>query len=167
MNNFSFFILSSAIKTMEIETKKYYLRETGGILIGYWNERKNQVVITHATGPGPKSFHGLNYFEPDTKFCQKKLNKLFKITKGRLTYLGDWHSHPWNFLKLSSVDLRTMEDISEDKDFKCRKPIAVITNFSLNKFYSKTFLWLNKENEPQIIKPFAINEITGLEIPVL
>lgn len=125
MNNKSLFVFVSVIETWCAEAEKFKFKETGGILIGYKDKIGNH-VITHATGPGPKAYHGITYFEADNKYCQNILNKIFDLTEGALTFLGDWHTHPWGALKLSSRDIKTFKELAIDKRFGTPEPIMVI-----------------------------------------
>lgn len=69
--------------------------ERGGILMGelYPDDKKiviSQVICTNAD---TSSRYGL---EIDVNSAQKYITEIWKKTKGKTTYLGDWHSHPEN-----------------------------------------------------------------------
>lgn len=123
MNNKSVYVFASVIEKWSKEAKKLLIKETGGILIGYKDKSGNH-VITHATGPGPNAYHGLTCFEADHKYCQSILNNIFDLTRGELTFIGDWHTHPWGALDISSRDYKTLIELASDN--RARTPLPII-----------------------------------------
>lgn len=119
------FLLSQVIKVWQTEARKFCIKETGGILIGYWDKLDN-IVITHATGPGPNAEHSYNHFAPDHHYCQQILETVFEQSGGELTYIGDWHTHPWGSVLPSRRDRRTAAEVASDIDFKCSRPLIAI-----------------------------------------
>lgn len=71
----------------------YKKPESGGILIGYFQEN-NSYVITDFTQPGEGDKQSRYGFVRSKKNAQKVLNCLFKESGGKKIYLGEWHTHP-------------------------------------------------------------------------
>ncbi len=99
--------------------------ETGGILAGHIDSNKN-ISILFASGPGPKAVQSPTRFEKDVEFCQKFLDDLFVEHGDKAIYLGEWHSHPNENNKPSNVDLRSLTDISNQKEYLTDHPIMII-----------------------------------------
>lgn len=78
--------------------------------MGYTADNQD-VVATHLIGPGPNARHEKYRFEPDGDFQQEELEKVFHESSGRITYLGDWHTHPLGVAALSSIDKHTLEKL--------------------------------------------------------
>lgn len=99
--------------------------ETGGVLAGYRDEKGN-VFITEASGPGPKAIQSVSRFEKDITYCQHFLDELYIHTNNRIVYIGEWHSHLSNNNNPSGTDLRSLSEISSQKEYLTEKPIMII-----------------------------------------
>ena len=86
----NYLVSTRVLETIELECWKSPDTETGGILVGFRD--KDQVTITDATGPGPKSESSPQHFVKDTAYLQAVLNLLFEYYQ--VNYLGVWHKHP-------------------------------------------------------------------------
>ena len=144
---------------MQSEAENWILRETGGILLGYWGESHRDIVITHCTGPGPGAHHGFNYFEADNDFCQQELNRIFRDFFGYVSYLGDWHTHPWGSVSPSFPDFETMKKVAADLEIGVHVPLLLIFRQRLlrkvslgsflmieDKFYRTSFHLINSDD---------------------
>ena len=85
-----YLVSTRVLETIERECWRYPQTETGGILVGFRDH--DQVTITDATGPGPKSERSAQHFVKDTDYLQSVLNLLFEYFQ--VNYLGVWHKHP-------------------------------------------------------------------------
>lgn len=88
--------------------------ETGGVLIGFWNN--NDVIITSVVGPGENATHSKNRFVPDQQFHEIQISNNFYASQGRDNYLGDWHTHPDAASYLSEKDRSTLIKIRKNKE---------------------------------------------------
>lgn len=109
---------------MKSEADRSARNETGGILLGYWCDERIDVVITAAIGPGPKAVHRSRSFVPDHRFHESEVARVYLESGRRISYLGDWHSHPGGPLKLSAIDLMTQLRIARSS--KARAPMALM-----------------------------------------
>lgn len=71
----------------------FYVRETGGTLMGYWADG-HQAVVTKLIPAGPKAHHGLHNFKPDQQWQLEAIARHYESSARKDTYLGDWHTHP-------------------------------------------------------------------------
>jgi len=115
------FVVTAVREILRLEAARLHFRETGGILLGYRTD-ENDLVITEATGPGPQARHGWRSFEPDTRYCQERLNATYRQTGGAIGYLGEWHTHPFGSTRPSRLDLQAMLDIAREPDPRLREP---------------------------------------------
>lgn len=121
------------------ESLKSKWKETGGVLIGYKNE--NQIVVTDIIGPGPNAQHRVFNFQRDVAYCNNTLKKEFMETDGLITYLGEWHTHPFGILVPSNQDSIEMMKISETECYQNDTPILFIVRQSKKSMQIGTFLY--------------------------
>ena len=98
--------------------------ETGGIIIGKYNEGLDVATITLISGPPPDSKAGRTWFMRGTKGLKKLMDKCFK--NAGTFYLGEWHFHPFASPTPSGQDIRQMKEISADLKYNCPEPIMMI-----------------------------------------
>ena len=77
--------------------------EAGGILIGHYLE-DNNYSITDVSSPSELDKSSRFNFIRSKKNAQKIINKIFKDSKGKKIYLGEWHTHPEDYPTPSGLD---------------------------------------------------------------
>lgn len=122
------YILKSLVDSIIEETLVNEPLETGGMLLGYIEQRNYYVV--DLIDAGPKAIHDSDYFLSDGKYQQPLLEQKFFNSNGRITFLGDWHSHPNGDSYLSQLDMDTLKNISEDQGAQIACPISIIIGTS-------------------------------------
>ncbi len=126
-----YLVSTRALETIERECWKSPDTETGGILVGFRDE--DQVTITDATGPGPKSERSRQHFVKDTAYLQAVLNLLFEYYQ--VNYLGVWHKHPESMPYPSDGDVvAAMEEVG-DREMDLEElitPICVMSEGRVN-----------------------------------
>jgi hypothetical protein len=85
--------------------------ETGGILIGSINSRKKLIVITRVLPAPPDSKSSPYAFVRGVKDVPESVRQIESLTGGMLGYVGEWHTHPMGGERLSSTDLKAVNDI--------------------------------------------------------
>lgn len=117
-------VTAEAIKA---DAKRAHPRETGGVLLGYWagNQR---VVVTDAIGAGPQALHDTVRLLPDSTYHQREVKRRYEESGRRITYLGDWHTHPVGGLSPSWLDRRTLSRIQRDSRARAPDPLMIITS---------------------------------------
>jgi integrative and conjugative element protein (TIGR02256 family) len=108
------------------EAEYYAPLETGGVLLGYWSSNGELPVVTSFLGPGPKAVHSRRGFVPDQSFHLRGIAELYSASGRRLTYLGDWHTHPGNAAYLSATDLRTLRKIASEPKARAPRPVMMV-----------------------------------------
>lgn len=99
--------------------------ETGGVLAGYVDDDM-KIVITEVSGPGPNAKRSATYFEKDNAFCQEFLDKLYRTYGEKAVYVGEWHSHPSKNNSPSNTDIKSLTEISFQKEYLTDKPVMII-----------------------------------------
>lgn len=105
------------------ESASKYPLETGGILVGWLDSGRAEVV--DAVGPGPTAEHGPARFVRDGLHAQAELDALFARSDGLHDYLGEWHSHPAP-VGPSPRDRASISWIGRNPAYNCPHPLLII-----------------------------------------
>lgn len=96
--------------------------EVGGWLIGYWAE--DSLVVTHATPPRSR---GTPWGVTINGHGHRRLfDQAWDATQGRVTFLGDWHTHPGGPALPSERDRNAAARLATDPDFGTPRPLIAI-----------------------------------------
>ena len=110
------------MKIREISARAHPL-ETGGILIGRYNEDHDTALVSRVTESPADSKSGPTTFRRGTQGLRGLLKALWPRGEH---YLGEWHYHPGVSPRPSSTDTRQMQAIAGDDDFACPEPVLII-----------------------------------------
>ena len=98
--------------------------ETGGVLLGYVENRT--AIVVRATGPGPKAKRTARRFERDVDFIQSELEGAAREFGERGLYIGEWHSHLEKSPEPSGRDILSLSGISEAPNYATCCPVMLI-----------------------------------------
>jgi integrative and conjugative element protein (TIGR02256 family) len=99
--------------------------ETGGMLVG-WTVATGDVVACASIGPGPRAVFKPDRFEPDGRWQQKELTKIYAASGRTVTYVGDWHSHPRGSGRPSPTDVETAELVAATPESRAPAPVTLV-----------------------------------------
>jgi proteasome lid subunit RPN8/RPN11 len=103
------YVSRSALKTIFEECKKSPGRETGGALVGTFNE--DRICVMEASGPGLDAVHTVASFSPDVYY----LENFVKYYEERgFSFVGQWHKHPSYIERPSGGDIAQIMEIIKD-----------------------------------------------------
>lgn len=115
----------SLFASIKGEADRVFPLETGGILIGCWTSEHSASIEQHI-GPGPRAIHKRSSFAPDYDYHEAEVARLYEQSLGRLTYLGDWHTHPRGGSYLSPRDRATLRRIAKSREARTPTPLMAI-----------------------------------------
>jgi integrative and conjugative element protein (TIGR02256 family) len=118
-------MLRSTLDVIREEVRRTPKTETGGALVGYLST-EGALVVTHASGPGPRAKLKARSVLIDGKHAQDFCTRLFAESEGQLDYVGDWHRHPGWSLAASEHDLQAMLTIAESGCCTNANPLSAI-----------------------------------------
>lgn len=98
--------------------------ETGGVLLGW--RSPGHICVTNMVGPGPAARHDKASFDPDAEWQATQIAQLYAESGRRLSYLGDWHTHPGATPNPSARDRQTLRTIARHPPARCPQPVMVI-----------------------------------------
>lgn len=117
-------IAHAAIAEIIEEADNRYPNETGGVLLGW--TLGGVPYIREVLGPGPDATHGATGFHPDSDWQEGAIAEAYDRSGRRLTYLGDWHTHPRGVARPSRLDRATMRAIARHAPARCPQPLMLI-----------------------------------------
>lgn len=92
--------------------------EAGGILLGAY--RGADMEVTGRTEPGPGDRRQLFSFTRADPLHDAANRQAWHASGGTVSYVGEWHTHPWGGVEPSSTDAATWR--SETK--RCGRPMV-------------------------------------------
>jgi len=87
------------------------LVETGGMLLGAFDEATGIIHVDRAAGPPPDSYLSTNYFQHGVEGAQERVTDEIERTSGVSGFLGFWHTHPDGPARPSPTDEQGMASI--------------------------------------------------------
>jgi len=108
---------------MLIACKDAGTHETGGIIVGYYNENLDCAIVIDVSLPPLDSKFGRFLFYRGVNRLQSWLETLWKRKE---YYLGEWHFHPFASAKPSLKDKIQMEKIAKSKKYGCPEPVLLV-----------------------------------------
>lgn len=102
-------ITAAAAATMRAETRRgHRIRgphiETGGMLLGSFDDATRVISVDLATGPSPDSRLSASFFDHGIEGTQEVLDEHLARSGGLIGYVGLWHTHPEGPAWPSAVD---------------------------------------------------------------
>lgn len=119
-------IAIDALASCKEEADRALPDETGGVLMGWHDDERDEIVVVHAIGPGPNSEHHAHRFEADNDYHLGAVGDVYQRSGRIVTYLGDWHTHPRGSNTLSTTDTRTLGKIAAYPESRCPTPIMIV-----------------------------------------
>jgi len=108
---------------MRALARKAYPNETGGIIVGRYDDAHRTALVRKIEGPSSDSVSGPSTFQRgicgiDTLLTRLWLRKVY--------YLGEWHFHPEPYPKASWIDELQMAELARTTKLRCPEPVLFI-----------------------------------------
>jgi integrative and conjugative element protein (TIGR02256 family) len=100
--------------------------ETGGILFGQIDDFLKVVWVTEASGPPPESTASRHGFVCGTRGVASMNAELAARTRGAVSFIGMWHTHPGSIPCPSPTDRAAMHKLLGSPDFGGRQFLMLI-----------------------------------------
>ena len=98
--------------------------ETGGILMGSYNDALDCAMVKTASQSPDDSRSGRTWFQRGTRGLQAWIDRLWSTRKSY--YLGEWHSHPAGRPEPSPDDINQMYGLAASADLHCPEPLLLV-----------------------------------------
>jgi integrative and conjugative element protein (TIGR02256 family) len=136
MQKMKVYYYESVLRLFDSEIQKFGLIETGGVLLGWYDEEN--IIVAKATGAGPNATHENFYFRADANYIDMIIDMEFANSNGKIIYLGEWHTHPQTNPQPSPVDLNSLEEITESSKSSNLLLILGAIDFSIKEFIERS-----------------------------
>jgi len=136
------FIYTKVLKTLNKISQNGSGKEAGGILLGYSYNHYDEVV--KITTPSKFDTCGINFYIRSKSYAQIHINNFWNKSKGRIIYLGEWHTH--NEIN-PSPSLEDMQMINK----VCKETIMEINHLYLIIGGIKNTLWVGRQNDKGLV----------------
>lgn len=121
--------ISQAVHDLILESgQEKFPLETGGVLMGYLDSTRTELVISDASTAGSNALHYKHAYIPDYEYDNAYVEETYAASGRVHTYLGDWHTHPKGSCKMSFRDKLTLNRIGKDKDNLIDVPVMLIAS---------------------------------------
>ena len=137
---------------IELELKKLIQHdglERAGCIMGRLYQKSNKLKITHILEAEYKT-RNTHYVETKENKLNKEVAKIWKESRGYITYIGDWHTHPEDVPIPSDLDIETSHKKFKEGAFDQNVLIDIIIgreeNF-IKSFDGQNFYNINIELE--------------------
>jgi integrative and conjugative element protein (TIGR02256 family) len=121
---FGVFVQEAIVAQLLKECQLAKSRETGGILIGVYSDRRDRAIVERVTGPTRDSKSGPTWFHRGVLGLQRLLDELWN--RGQGYYLGEWHFHPQASPHASETDHTSLRGIAHSDRYNCPEPVLLI-----------------------------------------
>ncbi len=109
---------------MRAQAREHAPRECGGMLLGW--ETGGQIVVSELVPAGPNAVHARSSFIGDGEWQQGELERIYRASGRRVTFLGDWHSHPRGSRRPSGRDQDTARAVAQADGGRTPEPVTLI-----------------------------------------
>ena len=69
-------------------------KETGGILLGFFDHEARRVYVVDTVPSPPDSEEWPTYYIRGSESLDREMDRVARVTAGNVEYVGEWHSHP-------------------------------------------------------------------------
>lgn len=154
-------LMSEEVKSTIVSvTEASPTTETGGILIGLVDERR-QAIVVRATGPGPKAKKSGTRFSRDVEYVQAELDRAISELGPQIEYIGEWHSHLVPDPQPSPLDIESLIGIAAAPHYLTRCPVMIIAGLDLK---TQKVALIGSWSFPVGGRMYSIeNEVAGLD----
>lgn len=119
-------LAAECLREVLVISRQHLPREMGASVYGtYSRDGFNATIL----GNGPvaaDSIGGRFSFLRGTKGAMNFFSDIFKQTRGKQHYVGEWHSHPGGPITPSALDNRTLRAIADDRTTNCPECILLL-----------------------------------------
>ena len=100
--------------------------ETGGHLFGERDDAAKVMWVSEVTGPPPDSMASASEFVCGVEGVEAVTKQKNKFSRGSVSFIGMWHTHPNGNPTPSITDYNAMLSIVEKPEFSCARSILLV-----------------------------------------
>jgi len=136
------YVSNETYSKMKVQLSHHFPKEFGGVFTGV--NRGNLTFIDDILVPD-KFENGKTVFVRHPGSLNERLQSIFKESNGKVTYIGEWHSHPNSSATPSSTDNVAMREIAENEKIGNQNPVLVIVKITETAFEPAMYIYNDKK----------------------
>ena len=137
-------VVSSVFESLKVIRRTSKARETGGILVGKYNEDGNVIEVLEALPPSDDSRGTISTFFRGIFGLSDKLTTRWE--ESGTYYIGEWHYHTAGIGQPSNQDIVQMLEFAKAEEMQLAFPVMVIAFPSADNQYAfRVFLFTQDE----------------------
>lgn len=136
------YISNDTLSKIKQELSHHYPNEFGGVFVGY---KKDDLIIIDDVLIPDDFENGKTIFVRRPGTLNDRLELIFNETSGKITYIGEWHSHPDGPPSPSSTDINAMQEIADTKKIGNSNPILMIVKITEEVFEPVIYIYDEKK----------------------
>ena len=137
---FKIAIRESILEFLEAESLASPRTGTGGVVAGRGSLADGEIVLTNASGSGPKARRTRYSYARDKEYCQAFLDRVAVESARKVDYLGEWHKHHESEPRPSGLDIKTAADIAAGPDYHVSLCLLLIIGASNSRDSLRVFV---------------------------
>lgn len=131
------------LDSLIIYGKRFYPKEFGGFLVGYYSDDFKDLYITDTILP--KKYESTKYSFEREIIGLENIFKSFYSETPKKYYVGEWHTHPENLPIPSSIDIKAIKDITNHDRVSIKNPVLLIIGFNQQKVKLGFYVMFNEK----------------------
>ena len=136
------YISNDILSKIKQELSNHYPNEFGGVFVGF---KQNELIVIEDVLIPDDFENGKTIFVRRPGTLNERLELIFNTTKGKITYIGEWHSHPGGPPNPSSTDINAMQEIADTKKIGNSNPILMIVKITDEIFEPVIYIYDKKK----------------------
>ncbi|RDI09738.1 ThiF family adenylyltransferase [Flavobacterium sp. AG291] len=142
LSDSNIYISKDILDDIKNHLNHHYPKEFGGVFVGKLFH--NSILIEKILIPDDYK-NGRTIFVRHPGTLNQRLKSIFDTTKGKVVYIGEWHSHPDGAPLPSQTDISAMKEISETESINITSPLLMIASISKKKFEANFYKYFEKQ----------------------
>lgn len=138
INNWTLVYDDYLIENIQSERQRKLPNETGGILIGSYDNQRKIIYIVDSLSSPADSIEWPSLYIRGIKGIKRQLKNVEDRTNKMLSYIGEWHSHPKGYSSVPShEDRKAFEWLTKVSNESGNLPLMLIMSEDYHFYYDK------------------------------
>lgn len=121
--------------------RRTFPREVGTALVGSYSDDGTQATVTGVAPLSPDSKGSRFRFQRGVQGLRDFFSRLFRLSRGTVHYVGEWHSHPGGAPTPSRTDDNNMQEIADAPSALCPECILVILGLTTDESSTGVYVY--------------------------
>ena len=124
--------------------------ETGGVLIGRYNDRSDTALVSSVEPAPPDSMSGQTWFVRGVAGLADLFRRRWRMGQ---YYLGEWHFHPGGHADASGEDRMEAFDLAKSPSYQCPEIVFLIVARREDTWEAAAWIFERGRDAPVCLNP--------------